>query len=432
MAKKLTPAQVKARSKDPRTRTSVPTSQLSPAHRAMRAKAIAQKKKAAALDDPAALTAPMTPRTLAEQVQASTGLAFSNQDQELAGQRGVHQQMQQAIPSWFEAYKASLARGTAVQMAANAQAVAAAQQAGDSAAALDASQRGQQQATMAADAASRGATVDPSIAAQGQQAAASRHASQAAFTGLQAGLGAASTGLAANRETVAAGQQVSAQMGERNVGLNIDRAAKILAQDKGKFATEFRQKLIDAEHTKQLENKAFGLSAAKANADVAIERDKLKAKVKSDKVRNQLKAAELRAQREMDAATRSNNRARIDIARDQLAVAQRRARAYERGQATSSAGGVTVAEQRRRNDAISRIGSDYAKALAAARRAMSNPKLANPAGIGRALDTLFPKLPKAARNKIIGQATGKVTAAQRRSYQSLLDDIRAGKISYGG
>ncbi len=430
MAKKLTAAQVKARSKDPRTRTSVPTSQLSPQHRAMRAKAIAAKKRTATLDDPAALTAPLTPRGLAEQVTAGTDLAYAAPTQELAGQRGVNAQMQANIPTWFDGYQASLARATAVQQAATANAVAAQQNAADTTSALDTFQRAAQQASTASDAQSRGAAVDPSIAATAQQAAMARRGSMDAFTGLQAGLGAAATGLTANREGVGAGQRVTAQQAERNVGLNLDATARSLATDKGNYATTFRQKLIDAEHTKRLENKAFGLEAEKAAADVETDRAKLKAKVKTDNAKLELDKAELEAKREMNAATRSNNRARIDIAQKNLAVAQRRVKAYEKGQSTSAAGGVTIAEARRRNDAVAKIGGDYAKALAAAKRAMQNPKLASASGIGRALDTLYPKLPTAARNKLIGQATGKVTAAQRAAYQRFLDDLRAGKISY--
>ena len=430
MARKLTASQVKARLADPGKRSTIPTSQLPARYKAMRARAVASKKKTATLDDPAALTAPLTPRLLGEQVTAATDLAYSAPTQELQGQRGVNAQMQANIPGWFDGYQASLARATAVQQAATANAVAAQQNAANTTSALDTAQQGTQQAAMAADAQKRGASVDPQIAATAQQAAMARRGSMDAFTGLQAGLGAATTGLAANREVVGAGQRVTAQQAERNVGLNLDKTARALATDKGNYATTFRQKLIDAEHTKTLENKAFGLNVEKAQADVETDRAKLKAKVKTDSAKLALDKAELAAKREMNAATRSNNRARIDIAQKNLAVAQRRVRAYEKGQSVSASGGVTVAEARRRNDAVASIGSDYAKALAAAQRAMKNPKLASPSGIGRALDTLYPKLPTAARNKIIGQATGKVTPAQRRAYQKFLDDLRAGKISY--
>jgi hypothetical protein len=430
MAKKLTASQVKARLADPGKRSTIPTSQLPAKYKAMRARAVASKKATATLDDPAALTAPLTPRGLAEQVTAGTDLAYSAPTQELAGQRGVNAQMQANIPTWFDGYQASLARATAVQQAATANAVAAQQNAADTTSALDTAQQGTQQAAMAADAQKRGASVDPQIAATAQQAAMARRGSADAFTGLTAGLGAATTGLAANREVVGAGQRVTAQQAERNVGLNLDKTARALATDKGNYATTFRQKLIDAEHTKTLENKAFGLDAEKAAADVRTDRAKIKAKASVDKAKLALDKERLRAQNEMDAATRSNNHARIKIATENLKIAKRRVAAYEKGQSTSAAGGVTVAEARRRNDAVAKIGGDYAKALAAARRAMQNPKLASPSGIGRALDTLYPKLPTAARNKIIGQATGKVTPAQRSAYQKFLDDLRAGKISY--
>jgi hypothetical protein len=357
VAKKLTPAQVKARSKDPRTRTTVPTSQLSPQHRAMRAKAIAAKKKTATLDDPAALTAPLTPRGLAEQVAAGTDLAYSAPTAELAGQRGVNAQMQANIPGWFDAYQASLARATAVQQAAVANAVAAQQNAADTTSALDTAQQGKQQASMAADAQSRGATVDPQIAATAQQAALARRGTMDAFTGLQAGLGAAATGLAANREVVGAGQRVTAQQAERNVGLNLDAAARTWATDTGNYATTFRQKLIDAEHTKQLENKAFGLDVEKAQADVAA-----KAATLEDRRRARITANRNADQSRAQAKTIADARIAISRRADERAAAKDAAQRKSRtGPYSPSAGanvkdayGNSVKDRQRAQDAYDR------------------------------------------------------------------------------
>lgn len=309
MAKKLTQAQVKARLADPRMRTTIPTAQLPAKYQAMRARAKAGKAATAALDDPAALTAPLTPRTLAEQVQASTDLQFGEQDRTLQGQRAVNAQMATNIPAWFQGYQNSLAQAASAQERANAAAVAAQQQAADSSSALDSQQRASLQSGLQADAATRGATVDPNIAATGQQAAAARRSSMDAFTGLQAGIGAATSGLAANRQVVAAGQQVSALQGERNVGLNLDRAAQALATDKGNYATTFRQKLVDAEHTKQLENKAFGLDVEKAQADVqskaATLQDRARARATTNRNADQSRSETARHNRAMEAQARA-------------------------------------------------------------------------------------------------------------------------------
>jgi hypothetical protein len=437
---KLNAAQVKARLADPKKRTTIPTAQLPAKYQAMRARAKAGKAtpgKAApatdaALDDPAALTAPLTPRTLGEQVAAQTNLAYSGQQTALQGQQGVHAQMETNIPAWFQAYNDTLAHASAAQERANAAAVAAQQNAADTSTAVDSQQRASLQSGLQADAITRGATVDPSVAATGQQAAASRRSSMDAFTGLQAGIGAATAGLAANRQVVAAGQGLSALQGERNVGLNLDRTAQTLAADRGNFAVTARQKLIDSEHTKTLENKAFDLNTQKAVDEVKIAGDKIKAKVHTDSVKARLARDKLEAQKEMDKATRSNNHARIEIAKKNLRVAERRAKAYETGQSTTAAGGVTVAEARRRNNSIAAIGGDYKKALDAARLALTDPDIKlSPSELGALLDHRFKKLPAPARAKIIQEAQGKnATPAQRRAYQQYLDDIRAGKISY--
>jgi hypothetical protein len=357
MAKKLTASQVKARLADPGKRSTIPTSQLPARYKAMRARAVASKKKTATLDDPAALTAPLTPRLLGEQVTAATDLAYSAPTQELQGQRGVNAQMQANIPGWFDGYQASLARATAVQQAATANAVAAQQNAANTTSALDTAQQGTQQAAMAADAQKRGASVDPQIAATAQQAAMARRGSADAFTGLTAGLGAATAGLAANREVVGAGQRVTAQQAERNVGLNLDKTARALATDKGNYATTFRQKLIDAEHTKTLENKAFGLNVEKAQADVAAKaaslEDKRRARVTSNRNADQSRAeSKAIAEQRIAIAQRADQRAASKDA------AQRKSRtgpyAPSAGANVKDAYGNSVKDRQRAQDAYDR------------------------------------------------------------------------------
>jgi phage gp46-like protein len=407
MAKKLSAAQVKARLADPGKRSTIPTSQLPAKYRTMRARAVASRKRTATLDDPAALTAPLTPRGLAEQVAASTDLAYSAPTQELQGQRGVNAQMQANIPAWFDGFQASLARATAVQQAATANAVAAQQNAANTTSALDTAQQGTQQASMAADAQSRGATVDPQIAATAQQAAMSRRGSMDAFTGLQAGLGAATVGLAANREVVGAGQRVTAQQAERNVGLNLDRTAQALATDKGNYATTFRQKLIDAEHTKQLENKAFNLDTEKAQADVnakaAALADKRRARITSnanaDASRAQAKAI---ADSKLTLAQRADQRA---ASKDATQRASRTGPyAPSAGANVKDAYGNSVKDRQRAQDAY-----DRANLLAAA----LPPALARKQGVEKTAAFLSSKglsalNARAAAEKLVH---GKVSAA---------------------
>ena len=325
MATKLSPAKVRAMVKNPGTRSKVPTSQLPAKYRAMRA----SNQRRAAANDPEALTAPLTPATLDARVAADTALYAAPAERELAGQRAVHGQMQAAVPVWYQDYRNSLAQATQRTQQAYGAALGVQQNVANTTSALDAQQGAQLQQGMQADAAARGASVDPSIAATAQQAATSRRAQMDAQQGLTAGLGAAQTGYRAGQEIVGAGQQLSASLDEAARGRNLDKAGDKLAVQKGQFATETRQKLIDAEHTKQLERKAFGLSVEKAKADADRDAKQL-----------QLDQEKLTAQQALNDAKLTNDQARIAIAQGNLDVARNRASTY--ATSTANAGKAKV------------------------------------------------------------------------------------------
>lgn len=211
--------------------------------------------------------APLTAATLNQNVQAATQQAYGGAEQSLQGQQAVSQQMMRNIPSWFADYQNALATATSTTRQAYADAGAAQQTAAASSSVLDASQRAALTGQAQQDAASRGATVDPALLAQMQQAASARRSTADAGTALTGQLGAAEVGFRANRETVGAGQELTALQQEAQRGRNLDVKAGELAKEKGAYAVTARQKLIDAEHTKLLENKAFGLNERKAVDD---------------------------------------------------------------------------------------------------------------------------------------------------------------------
>lgn len=232
-----------------------------------KAKTKAGKPKTPA--DTTTFNQPLNDRTLAEQVAAQTALAYGGQEQALAGQRAVGAQMQRNIPAWYQDYQNALAQATQQTGGAYAGALGAQATTAATSSALDAQQRAALNTGMQQDAATRGATVDPAIAAQGQQAAASRRSQLDQFAGLTAGQGAAQVAFGANRQVVGAGQKLTAQLAEAQRGRNLDVAGRQLAGEKGQYAATARQKLIDTEHTKQLENAAFGLEGQKAQLDAA-------------------------------------------------------------------------------------------------------------------------------------------------------------------
>ena len=318
MAARISAKRARQLSRNPATRTRVPTSQLSAKHRKMREQARAAKRRKAELDDPNAVTRPLTPRLLEEQVQQQTNLWAAPAEQQLKGQMAVSGAMMQAIPQWYNEFLA--ARQQAVQQTAGAYAgaIGVQQQAAATSGALDAQQRAAMMQQMQADAAQRGAVVDPSIAATGQQAAAARQATLAAQQGLTAGLGAADVGYRANQVAVGAGQKVQALETEARRGRGIMAQERDLATQKGQYAAKTRRELIDREHTKQLENKAFGLNVAKAQQDAAHDAASLEQREETARHRQSVDRERLR-----------NERARVEISRGQLEISRRRVNAYE-------------------------------------------------------------------------------------------------------
>lgn len=296
----------------------------------------APKAKAKARPRPAPveqpITAPMTPEGLQQQVTAQTALYAGPAMAELQGQRNVNAAQMASIPVWYQDYRNARMLAAQKTQQAYGAALGVQQNVAQSTSALDAQQRANLLASQNDSAAGRGQVVDPRLAAEGQAAATSRRAQLDAQMGLTAGIGAAQTAYRNDQVVTAAGQGIKAMEAEATRGRNLDAAGNKLAADVGNFATTTRQKLIDAEHTKELERKAFGLNAAKAQADA--END----------------AASLAQRSKSDAEKRKLEKGRLQVAQGQLSVAQQRANAYE---AKQKAAGKPKMSPAQRNLSIS-------------------------------------------------------------------------------
>ncbi len=327
---------------------------------------------------------PRAPSALDQQVQAATDLYAAPAEDELAGQRAVQQHQMGMIPAWFSDYQAAIADSGRRTQAAYAQALGMQQQTAETSSALDAQQRATQDAAMQQDAASRGAAVDPRIAAQGQQAAASRRQAVDTQTARTAGAGAVETAYRENSKVVAAGQKVTALQQESQRGRSLDSAALKLARDKGNYAVTTRQKLVNDEHTRRLENKAFGLDVAKAEADVA-----------NDATKTRLDAQAAADKRRLDAARLSNDAAKIKIAQQNANTSQRRADAYVANQ-TGAKGKVRKPTQSERKvTGTARNDIEYARRQIEALRTHKVPKCPDgfkPDKSGKCSDGSKPKL----------------------------------------
>lgn len=302
-------------------------------------------------------TAPATPAVdpLQQTAQAATNLQFAGAEAALAGQGAVHQQMQANVPAWFQEYQNALAQSTNRTQQAYAGAVGAQANTAATASALDAQQRAALGQAAQADAATRGAVVDPAIAAQGQQAAASRQAMLAAQTGLTAGLGGAETAYRSNREVVGAGQKLSARQDEAQRGRNLGVQAIDLARQKGLALTKNTADLLDAEHQRALEDKAFGLNEQKAVADVQLKTAGLQERRRARVTTGRQKAAARNITGMSAAETARHNRAQEALGAKRAEIAASKAR----GGSGKDQYGNTPIQRRSARDAY-----DKAKSLA--------------------------------------------------------------------
>lgn len=389
MAKKLTRAQ---KLKNPATRSKIPTAKLPGKYQKMRRANAASAKR----NDPAALTAPMTPRTLDEQVGASTNLAYGGAEQELAGQQAQSAMIQRQVPQYFADYMNSLKRAETTTAAGYAGAAAINQRATDSTSALDAQAAQQQQAAQVQQSNIQGTTPDPAIAAQAQQASLSRRAAGDSQTRLLGGLGAAQTAYRAGQTVVGAQQQLKAGQDEAERGRTIAAKRVQLAKDKGSYATTTRQKLTDTEHTKQLERKAFGLNAEKAAADVKVEGAKLQQKNVALKQSSADKAAD-RASRQ--AIAQANITSRQHEGRLTRLTRKQTARTI------ATAGNISPTERRRRNTAVSQAEQQREKAVNDA-QLYTKHGLKDPAKLRRAIERRSAGAPKEAIDYALAAALG--------------------------
>lgn len=396
------------------------------------------------LDDPAALTRPLTPRLLDQQVRANTDLYAAPAEAEIAGQRRVSGQMQANVPVWFQQYQDALKQSTQAGGAATLAATGIQQNAVNTTAQLSAQDNAAQLAAMQADATSRGALVDPKVAAEMSQGLLARRAAGDAQTALTAGLGAAQVGYRSGQEGVAAGQRLSAQLGEAQRGRNIDKAAGELATKKGQFAVTNRQKLIDSEHTKQIENKAFKLNVEKAAADASNDAASIAVRRAATKATSKTAAAGRRTSerntlRRLQSSERTTDK---QLQNTNTQKALDREAAKERAKISAGGGGrVTPAERRRRTDAVNDATDTRDKAVSRAKAILADPTIAAIPGapsakVRRGLETAYPKAPKEVIDYALAAALGSKAGVTKKGqpsaaarFYAYLRDLSSGRRS---
>jgi hypothetical protein len=241
------------------------------------------------LDDPAAFTQPRTLRSVLGDANTAANLRYGGQERALGLQ-------QQQVPAWFAAYRAQ-AQGInqGIQQGyqkAIGDVTAQAQQT----AASDTTARNTLASTMNKDAASRGATVDPSLLAGDVNAANVRNTNQSAFANLLGAQGQAQNSYFGGLQTAGS----AAELGQKS---RIGQEQAGVATDKGLYKSQYVTDAKDTERKYGLERSAFGLDVAKANADA----QQGAAKIKTDRAKSRQAAKDKQAQRKATSRSERNS-----------------------------------------------------------------------------------------------------------------------------
>jgi tellurite resistance protein len=135
----------------------------------------AAKGKGKAKNDASPL-APLTNQSLSQETGAAVRLRYAGQEQAIKGQERASDQAQKNYTNWFGQYRQAVDQATQRSQQYAMDATNAIKGLADSSGQVDSQNRDQMLHRLQQDAATRGATVDPSIAQISTQALASRRA----------------------------------------------------------------------------------------------------------------------------------------------------------------------------------------------------------------------------------------------------------------
>jgi hypothetical protein len=250
---------------NPGLRAKLPPSMLTPAQRKVR-------ETNAYNSAPITEGSAVTNKQLATEADNAATVQFGGLRQQYTADQNRAQSLGRDQNDWYNAYRAELAQHATNTRAIGDAAVAQIGQLGQGARALDQSQSTAQQQAMAADAANRGATVDPATAQNASDASQVRQQMLAGFGSQQAGVGAAHSQYADTLAHVVAPTQqlqASAQAVNRVDAVGAQLAG--LAQREGALKSSYSSGRIADEAKTVLSKQALGLDTAKAKQTAAVD-----------------------------------------------------------------------------------------------------------------------------------------------------------------
>lgn len=285
-------------------------------------------------------TGPLTNRDFYNEMLAGERAQFGPLERQLNQEAAASDfRRTQEDPAWFAAYKQNLAQNQAQNQQAFANAQAQQQQFSAQEGAQDQAGRQALAAKLQADAASRGATFDPSVLDTGANAEAARQNTLASNNALTSQQGANSAVLMNNRQSLADLMQREAQQRELARAVNdIQGKQEELAQKIGDFRTQFRADTRDAERKFQLGQAT--ISGANSRAQLAAKTSTANSKRSSATTLegDQIRANVSRLNAQLQAATSAGNAALARKTRLQIAQADRRLHRWEHTHPQARAG----------------------------------------------------------------------------------------------
>lgn len=210
-------------------------------------------RREAAANDPAALTAPLTPKTLQTEIDASTRLKYGGQEKQIADQQRVSDEQQRRLGSWYDDY---LNRFAATR-ASTAQGFQQAGQQIDQLAGTDTASSGSEDA---------------------RKALSARQALIRSSAGTVAAQGANSNAYLADRERIGGLSKLQAQTGESNRKRMLGDQRRALEGEKGDYAVTLKRDARTSERNFGIANATLGLNQSKAATDAAAKKTDAKLK----------------------------------------------------------------------------------------------------------------------------------------------------------
>ncbi len=222
----------------------------------------AMGRKKAALNDPARITQPLTPKTLGREQESATRLKFGDEERAIQGEQRASDLQSSRIGGWFDEYQAKVREGQQRTQAAYQQAQTATQQGTAQQMHADTERWQHLRAVEGADAGARGAAPDTEASQRSAQAITARGTTSDIAGAQMASQGANQAAYMIDRERIGARSGIEERLKEGGRRRTLDQTFRDVQKKKGDFKSEYGATRRGEERKYQLESKAFNLEAS--------------------------------------------------------------------------------------------------------------------------------------------------------------------------